>query len=343
MRETGCQEHGGRPIPSCAIRILLLLCLPWMAGGCYLSHLAGGQLHIVCASIPIDQALASKDLSFTEKKRLLLVQEVKAFAESTLDLKPTCNYSKYLPGPKRPLTYIVSAAEKGSLTPVTWWYPIVGRVSYKGFFDRGMALAEKRRLEARGYDVYMRPARAFSTLGWFCDPVIPTMLGRSDDELAELIIHELTHSTLFIRGDTQFNESLASFVAKKGVAQFFRVKRRNVSRDRDVRSNPKEKEAESLRIFFRLLTKRLRSVHGGDPRGTEKKEKVFTSARKELRALCTSFREQHVSCTPDFTLNNAAVTARIDYASFVPFEKIYVEVGGDWRAFFKVLKQRQKR
>src|SRR5690606_29809700 len=105
--------------------------------------------------------------------------------------------------------------------PYTWWFPIVGRVPYKGFFDFDEAHEQARRLDARGYDTYVRPSAAFSTLGWFNDPVLNTVLRYSDVDLVQTVIHELTHNTIYIAGQAGFNESFATFVGDRGAAAFF--------------------------------------------------------------------------------------------------------------------------
>ena len=121
------------------------------------------------------------------------------------------------------MLHVVSAAERTRLEPYEWWFPIVGSVDYKGYFELADAQAEASRLSGEGYDIYVRPSVAFSTLGWFDDPVLSSWLRADPVRIAELLIHELLHRTWYVSGETAFNESLATFVGHVGAVEFFRA------------------------------------------------------------------------------------------------------------------------
>ncbi|WGK69343.1 aminopeptidase [Candidatus Haliotispira prima] len=163
-----------------------------------------------------------KDLSRVgepgEQERLLFarVARIKAFAQEELGLRPTKNYSRYVRLNRDYLTLVVSAAPELSFEDYRWNYPFVGKLPYRGYFDTAGAKKEAKKLKERGYDVFVRPVDAFSTLGYVRDPLFSYMAEYSEARLADLIIHESFHATLFVRGDIGFNESLANLVGKYG-------------------------------------------------------------------------------------------------------------------------------
>lgn len=148
------------------------------------------------------------------------IQSIKQYSEDSLGFKPTKNFSKIYNHNNEPLLWVVSASEKYAIQPFYWSFPIVGDVSYKGFFTKEKAIAEKNRLICLGYDVDVRPVSAWSTLGWFSDPVLSGMLTRSKGWLCNLIFHELFHATYYAPSSVNYNENLASFVGHKATLQF---------------------------------------------------------------------------------------------------------------------------
>ncbi len=204
-------------------RLILLLLMPALLSGCSLSyvlHAAVGQFRIQSRAVPLAQAMADPSLHAGEKDALHWVGRIKAFGERVLALSPTSNYETVYLGREPNPVYTVTAAHKTRLELVTWWFPIVGRMPYLGYFDRGKAEDKKRELEQEGLDVVVWPAEAYSTLGWFQDPVHRNLLKSGPVELAETILHEMTHATLYARGQPAFNETLASVVGKRGAAAF---------------------------------------------------------------------------------------------------------------------------
>ena len=170
---------------------------------------------------PIAEVLSRPDLDATTRAKLELVLQVRRFAEQELGFDVGGSYSSITEVANPPIVYVVSAAPRTSLEPYTWWFPIIGRAAYKGYFDAAAARKEAQRLEAKGYDTYIRTAVAFSTLGWFSDPLLPHLLGYDQETLANIIIHELFHSTFYLPGKTALNESLANFAGHRGAIAFF--------------------------------------------------------------------------------------------------------------------------
>jgi predicted aminopeptidase len=170
---------------------------------------------------PIDTVLARSDLSPEVRARLETVLKVREFAGHRLGLNVGHAYTSVSEVEKGAIAWVVMAAPRDSLEPYTWWFPIVGRIPYRGYFNKDHADAEAAEMEQRGYDTMVRPAVAFSSLGFFNDPLLSNLLRLSRVELAGVIIHELFHRTYFLASDVMFDESAATFVGSAGAVKFF--------------------------------------------------------------------------------------------------------------------------
>jgi len=205
------------------LKILLLFFGLSHCCGCHLSyivHVGAGQFRMLQGAVPLHQALAEDKLTDEQKEHLRLVGDIKAFGENSLGLSETQNYqTAYLGGAQDPI-YLVSASPRDRLSRVTWWFPIAGRMPYLGFFDLAKAKAEKEKLLGKGLDVNIGRAAAYSTLGWFKDPITLNLIEGSTVDLVETILHEMTHTTLYVKGQGEFNEGLAVLVGKVGACQF---------------------------------------------------------------------------------------------------------------------------
>lgn len=176
----------------------------------YVLTAASYQLELLVGRVPLERALRDGEFTAEQRARLEQVPKIRAFA-ARQGLAESGHYSTINPTWSRTV-YNVSACEPLAFSPRTWWFPIVGTVPYLGFFDEEIARAEASDLRASGLDVYVRTAGAWSTLGWFEDPLLPAMADWDEGRLANTLLHELTHATVWIPGSVAFNESLASFV-----------------------------------------------------------------------------------------------------------------------------------
>ncbi len=183
---------------------------------------ASGQLSILMNTCSVKEVLNSKELSQEEKAKLLLIDSVKKFSVAQLAYKPSSSYTTYYDQRKGVKLWVVSASEPWCFNAYTWYFPIVGEVSYKGFFDSNAAKKEFTRLQKAGYDADVGQVGAWSTLGIFSDPVLSDMLKKKKGKLVNLIFHELFHSTYYAPGTVEINENLANFVAHKATLQFLR-------------------------------------------------------------------------------------------------------------------------
>ncbi|MDW3209228.1 MAG: aminopeptidase [Reichenbachiella sp.] len=185
----------------------------------YLLMQGQGQLEVLWNARPVDEVLKdSIDQKLREK--LLLVEEVKAFAKEDLGLDSEGLYTTVYDQNGEDILWNLTACDPFALQSIEWSFPIVGNVSYKGFFDLEKAKYEEQKLKEKGYDTRIRPVNAWSTLGWFQDPILSNNLERSEGRLAELFIHEITHANIFLKDSLTFNENLASFIGEQGALQF---------------------------------------------------------------------------------------------------------------------------
>lgn len=179
-----------------------------------------GQLHIIRNAQSIDKILADPNAPDSLKARIRFINTVKKFAVDSLGLKESKNYTTLYDQNGRPVLWVLTASEPFEIKAYQWNFPVLGSVSYKGFFIKEKGEKEDSLLQLKGYDTDYGEVSAWSTLGWFHDPILSSMLFRKDGQLAELIIHEMTHSTLYAKSHVDFNENLASFVGEQGAIRF---------------------------------------------------------------------------------------------------------------------------
>lgn len=256
-------------------RTLVMFVLINLLSGCsvgYLLKQGVTQLKINSRKVPIERALEDPKISEEMKTKLIFAQEVKNYSEEHLGLAKSNNYNYYLPFDKPYLTYIVSAAPKYSMNPLLWSYPFVGSLPYKGFFDLDDAKGEAKRLDEKGYDTYIRGVTAYSTLGWFADPITkPQLENNSKASLAELIIHELTHTTVYFSGEGDFNETLAEFVAGEGTREFL-IKKYGIKNSELTNWEKSHKDEVIWNEFVRDAVKALTTFYEKNKEATNKAE-----------------------------------------------------------------------
>ena len=349
------------------MRRFALPLLPLLLSGCYLVRQGAGQLDLLLNARPVDEVLADPRLPEEQRSRLDLVRVVKAFGIREMGLAPSGSYERYYDTGGKPVTWVVTACRKDRFEPYTWWFPIVGTVPYKGFFAREDAEAEAKGLRELDLDVHVSPTAAYSTLGWFSDPVLSTMLAYSEEDLANLILHELTHGTVWLPGGVDFNEGLASFVGGQGALEFFRKRdgEDSTSYARAVRSQAREEQRDARAIeLFKALDGVYRS---GKTRPQILKEREETALklrsawqavddRDRLEAEARARRERVLDAKalgrpspeepppappkpPSREVNNAAILMQRRYGRYDEFRKLFDEAGADWPTFFARLKR----
>ncbi len=207
------------------LRLLWAVVAATTLAGCNLSYITRGayeEARILWNRQPIPQVIANPKLAPEIRTRLETVLAVRDFARDHLGLKTGDAYTTVSPVDTGAIVYVVMAAPRDSLEPYEWWFPIVGAVPYRGYFNESEARALAADMEAKGYDTMVRPAVAFSSLGFFNDPLLSNLLRLDKVELAGVITHELFHRTYFLPSNATFDESAANYVGSRGAVEFFK-------------------------------------------------------------------------------------------------------------------------
>jgi len=273
----------------------------------YLTRAGFEEMRILEKRRPIEKIIADSRTDPQTRDLLHLVLEVRQHAED-LGLRAGKTYTKYTDVGRDTLLLVLSGSPKDCICPVTWKYPIVGRVPYKGFFDVKMAEAAARDLAGKGNDVYLRPAGAFSTLGWFEDPLLSTALVHDSVELACTVFHEIAHNTLYLKSSTAFNESFAQLVGYRSAEEFFRARGDSALADR---ARDRWHDEIVLGEYYRDLVGRLDAFYAARPSGDSLeagRRAIAQWAREQLEGpFGQRIRTFRITRLAERPINNAAL------------------------------------
>lgn len=245
----------------------------------YLMGQAKGQLNIIFHTQQIQNMLSHNEFNTEDRRKVLLIQEIKLFAEEQLGLKKTSNYSTFYDQQGKPVLWMLTACKPYSFEEKEWQFPLLGIVSYKGFFEYEKGQKEAIALKLQHYDVDLGKVSAWSTLGILSDPVLSSMLDDDEGELAELIIHELTHATLYFANQVDFNENFASFVGRQGALRFITYKYGEQSREMQVYLQ-NLKEEDTLKSFLLNQKEQLTQFYYQLKSDLSEQEKARLKAKK---------------------------------------------------------------
>ncbi|MFL5526469.1 MAG: aminopeptidase [Gemmatimonadaceae bacterium] len=299
---------------------------------CYLSRGAWEEAKILSRRQPISEIVADPRTPKEVRDKLKVVLAARQYAKDSIRLRTKDSFTTYSRLDHDTLVLVVSAAYRDTLKPYTWWFPIVGRVPYKGYFDFAAAKKDAKGLAADGFDVYVRPSDAFSTLGFFNDPLLNTTLKGDSLSLANTVIHELTHNTFYASGQAPFNESFAMFVGARGAAAFFRLRGQEAAA---AKLDAEWQDDKVLARFWAGVIRTLDSAYAAHPESKEARIAVRDTVYARTRvALVKEIAPQLKTINPLYAervlLNNAALLARRVYASDLDvFDLIYEREGRD--------------
>lgn len=299
----------------CAIGISLILVSAFFSQ-CYYIRQGVALLDIYSGAESIRHSLARGDLEEAERATLGLVLEIKRFAVVKLGLAENSNYTTYIRIDRDYLADIVSACERLSFRQYEWSYLLVGRLPYKGFFNRTEAEREAAMLEYSGFDVFVRQVDAFSTLGFFSDPVFSFMKDYPAYVFAELIIHEQTHATVFLPDQATFNENLALFVGQEGMREFLRQEYGAESREYRLAIALEADQAafnRKVEELFRELYALYESAAGDGEKLAAKEEIIAAWKKRFAEGYRDSFKTDAYRSFPERTINNAVIMTLRNY------------------------------
>ena len=301
------------------LALILVACLALLPTGRYLARAAWEEGKILARRRPIATIIAEPATPAALRSKLALVLAARSYARDSLGLETGDSFTAFSTLDRDTLVLVLSAAYRDRLQSFTWWFPIVGSVPYKGYFDFDEARRQERALSARGLDARLGGASAFSTLGWFNDPLLPTTLRADSLTLANTVIHELTHNTYYAPGGAVFNESFANFVGSRGAERFFRSRGQTAAADEVV---ARWKDERVMGRFWSELYNRVDSAfksHPGDEPAhvaerISARDSLFSEARQQLlHEIGPQLRTISVRTIERVRLDNAVLMSRRVY------------------------------
>jgi predicted aminopeptidase len=343
--------------------VLLVVAAGMAVSACHTVSFYGqaikGQCQLLARERHIEKLLATRETPEPLKERLRLVLGLRGFAEKELKLPVDHHYRQYADLERDYAVWNVEAAPEFSMEPKTWWYPLVGRLNYRGYFTMRGATNYGRFLRKNGYDVSVGGVAAYSTLGWFKDPVLNTFIFEPEAELAETLFHELGHQRVFAHGDTDFDEAFATTVGQEGARRWLKAKGDPAALEAYVGHIRRTAEFSRLVVNARTQLEKLY----GDQRSDEGKIKASTKnhdappeeLRRAKRQILEELKAGHARLKAQWggdgeydpwfvgPLNNAQLNSVAAYYDLVPgFEQLLAATGGDLEQFYRAAERLSK-
>ncbi|MBB2494335.1 aminopeptidase [Aquipseudomonas ullengensis] len=321
-----------------ALRRSVPLLLGLLLSGCasldYYAQLGRGQLALLQAREPVSRVLADPRRDPALKRRLALAQQAREFASARLALPDNHSYRLYADLGRPYVVWNVFATPELSLAPLTHCFPVAGCVAYRGFYVQGRARGAAALLREEGLDTYVAGIEAYSTLGWFADPLLNTMLRWDDERLAAVIFHELAHQRVYVADDSAFNESFASFVEQQGLRQW------RASRGLPEQDERQQRQRQQFTALVLASRARLESLYASPVSDEQKrtgKVAEFERLRRDYRQLRDRewAGDRRYDAWVEAPLNNAKLLPFGLYDQWVPaFAALFRQADGAWPAFY---------
>jgi predicted aminopeptidase len=324
-----------------------------LVGGFSTAYLSSGEVRylwragmeetrILQSRQPIEKLARDTTVPLVRRDQFQLVLDARAYA-ATLGFEAGDTYTTFADVGRDTLLLLLSASPRTCICPHTWKYPIVGRVPYKGFFNLDQARATAREFDAKGFDTYLRPAGAFSTLGWFEDPLLSTALTRDSVELAALVFHEIAHNSLYVKSATPFNESFAQLAGYRAAEQFFRDRGDSA---KAAAAADRWLDEIVLGNFYTELVARLDTFYASKPDSAaldSGRVAIGLWAREQLEGpVAAQLRTIRVGKLPARPVNNARLVGALIYRTKLQlFEDWYQQHGGNIAESVKALRELQ--
>ena len=337
----GLRQRMARRVRLLAPLALVLAIASCTTPGYYLQAISG-QLALWREAQPIERLDAEADTDATLKRKLEAALSIRDFASRELGLPANGSYRKYADLKRPYVVWTVFAAEPLSIRPKEWCFPVAGCVSYRGYFDRENAQGFARELRDRGYDVYVGGVPAYSTLGWFDDPILNTFIHYPETEIARLIFHELAHQVVYVKDDSEFNESFATTVETVGVERWI------AARGGPTQRATFEQAQERRRDFYAIVLEyrgRLDSLYASDESPDEKrrmKARILEELKEDYARLKAGKWHGYAGYDRWFgqDINNATLASVGIYTRLVPaFRALLAESGDDLTRFYGEVKK----
>ena len=318
---------------ACFIGILILI------SNCYVLRQSWGQLELIRKRKPIQSVLVDPNTPQAVRQKLLYVEQVRHFIQKRMQLRIDKTFQYYTQLDRDELAWNVSASQKLKFQAKTWWFPIVGRVPYLGYFEYTDAKNKATELRKEGWDVRIGSIAAYSTLGWFDDPLISTQLSYSKWYLANLLIHECAHANLWFQDNVGFNESFASFVGREGALQFYKEHFGIKAYQKQINLFKARKKAY---LIYYKYTQRLEKIYTSQLDDTQKLERKAMT----IFALEKELAKQGFAPPPkknNLRLNNADLLSYRRYSSGSNyFKNKFIACQSNWQCFLSEMKALQK-
>ena len=321
---------------------ILSLCLPGCESSRYYYQVAEGHIKIMVAREAIQDLIDNENLPAKEKIQLKRVMELRSYAETELQLPVGNHYSEYVDLKRPHVVWNVIAAPEFSMTPQKWCFPIAGCVNYKGYFSEADAKDYASQLESDNLDTFVGGVAAYSTLGWFDDPVLNTFLFRGDASLAGLLFHELSHKLLYIKGDSVFNESFATTVEIEGLMRWLKTQSKDELLAKHLTRKTRHQQFIDLILQHRQLRITLYKSALGDERKRQRKQALIATLREEYQQLKEQTWNGYSGYDKWFEgpLNNAQLSTIATYNALVAgFQGLLKQSNHDLSAFYQQCKE----